>query len=334
MERRSFGPLGQVSALALGGGGIAGIWGATDRAEAVATAREAVDSGIALIDVAPTYGAGEAERVVGEAFQGRLPEGVRISTKVACGSAGAGTDYPPGWAVEGFPSTEELESGIERSLASSRSRLRIDHIDILLLHVLINPDDAAEGFIGVTRGTFTEFIRPLFERLLKDGQIGAWGITGIGVPTVLMSVLEEEPAPAVIQCIANLFDSPGEMKSFEEPARPRDLIEEASARGVGVMGIRAVQAGALTDAIDRDVPDDHPIAVEFRRAAPLRALAKEAGEPTASLAHRYALSIPGVSTVVLGVKNRTELRECIAAEARGPLEPELIARIDRSVAGG
>ncbi len=39
----------------------------------------------------------------------------------------------------------------------------------------------------------------------------------------------------------------------------------------------------------------------------------------------------GVSTVVLGVKNRAELAECLAAEAAGPLDAELIARIDRSV---
>jgi len=52
------------------------------------------------------------------------------------------------------------------------------------------------------------------------------------------------------------------------------------------------------------------------------------GESPAALAHRYALSIPGV--VALGVKNRSELRECIAAE-RGSLDRELISRIDRTV---
>ena len=34
---------------------------------------------------------------------------------------------------------------------------------------------------------------------------------------------------------------------------------------------------------------------------------------------RYALGIPGVDTVVLGVKNREELRECLAAATAGPL---------------
>jgi hypothetical protein len=38
--------------------------------------------------------------------------------------------------------------------------------------------------------------------------------------------------------------------------------------------------------------------------------------------------MPGVDTVILGVKNRAELRGCLAAEAAGPLDPSLIARID------
>jgi len=48
------------------------------------------------------------------------------------------------------------------------------------------------------------------------------------------------------------------------------------------------------------------------------------------LAHRYALSVD-IDTLVLGVKNRGELAECVAAADSGPLSPELIARIDRSV---
>jgi hypothetical protein len=50
------------------------------------------------------------------------------------------------------------------------------------------------------------------------------------------------------------------------------------------------------------------------------------------LAHRYALSLD-VDTLVLGVKNRTELAECAAAAA-GPLPPELIARVDQTVNRG
>ena len=37
--------------------------------------------------------------------------------------------------------------------------------------------------------------------------------------------------------------------------------------------------------------------------------------------------MPGVDTVVIGVKNRAELRECLAAEARGTLSTEERAKL-------
>jgi len=71
---------------------------------------------------------------------------------------------------------------------------------------------------------------------------------------------------------------------------------------------------------------------DFHRAAPFRAIAAELGVGAAHLAHRYALTIEGVDTLVLGVKNRQELQDCLAAEAAGPLEAELCDRIDQAVA--
>jgi aryl-alcohol dehydrogenase-like predicted oxidoreductase len=96
------------------------------------------------------------------------------------------------------------------------------------------------------------------------------------------------------------------------------------------MGIRAVQAGALTSAIDRPLPADHPEMRDFARAAGFRQLAAELRIAPAVLAHRYALSL-AVDTLVLGVKNRQELAECVAAAADGPLPSELLARIDQTV---
>ncbi len=71
--------------------------------------------------------------------------------------------------------------------------------------------------------------------------------------------------------------------------------------------------------------------VDYRRAAPFRALALRNWRTPPSLAHRYSLSIPGVATTILGVKNRSELRERVAAAERGPLDRELIAGIDAAV---
>ncbi len=317
MEERRFGRFGPVSVLTLGGGGTGGVWGATTREEAVATVRAAVDGGVMFLDVAPGYGGGEAERVVGEAFAGRLPQGVRISTKHHLGR----------------PPAAEVAGALRAALTASLERLRLERVDLFFLHGMIVPD-GFPGERGTPRSLFVEAARPAFEALVAEGRIGAWGVSGVGVPSALLETLAEDPPPAAIQCVANLLDSPGAMRAFEEPPRPRELIEAAAARGVGVMGIRAVQAGALTDAIDRDLPDSHPEMLDFRRAAPFRVLARDLGESSASLAHRYALTMDGVSTVILGVKNRAELAECLEAEARGALDPELVARIDAAVAAG
>src|SRR5439155_22156371 len=181
--------------------------------------------------------------------------------------------------------------------------------------------------------TFVDHVRPLFERLVGEGLIGAWGLTGIGHPDTIIRLLAEEPKPAAVQCIANLLDSPGGLKFFNGPAKPREVMAVARANGVGVMGIRAVQAGALTSAIDRPLPPDHPEMRDYARAAGFRRLAAELGEDPAVLAHRYALSL-AVDTLVLGVKHRQEVAQCVAAAEAGPLPPDLVARIDASVSPG
>ncbi len=315
MEVRQFGNLGQVSALTLGGGGIGQVWGPTSREEAVATVRAAVDSGITFLDLAPSYGNGEAESVVGAAFGGRLPDGVGVSTKCRLGNPAAG----------------DVLSLFQQSLEESLSRMMLEKVDLFFLHNQIIADGSEDRYDGTPRRLFTKAVVPAFERLVADGKIGAWGITGIGVPEAVRETLNFAPVPGAVQAVANLLDSPGAMKRYDEDPEPRSIIAAAQQRGIAVMGIRAVQAGALTSAFDRTLPDDHLDAADFRRAAPFRDLARELGQSPAALAHRYALSMDGVSTIVLGVKNRTELAECVEAEAQGRLDSETIAKIDAAV---
>jgi aryl-alcohol dehydrogenase-like predicted oxidoreductase len=319
MRQHSFGRLSPVSILTLGGGGLGMVWGATTFEECVATVYEAVAAGITLLDLAPRYGDGRAEEVVGAAFGGRLPAGVRVTSKVNLGNA---------------PS-DQIEMLVRQSIAASLSRLRLSRLDLFFLHSNVVPDahfiarrpDAAARMTPYQ--TFVDHVRPLFERLVGDGLIGGWGLTGIGHPDTIIRLLGERPAPAAVQCIANLLDSPGGLKFFDGPAKPRAVIAAARQNGVGVMGIRAVQAGALTRALDRALPPDHPEMRDYARAAGFRRLAEEIGVDPAVLAHRYALSL-GIDTLVLGVKNREELRSCIEAAEAGPLDAALMARVDRS----
>jgi aryl-alcohol dehydrogenase-like predicted oxidoreductase len=302
MQTRRFGHLGSVSALTMGGGGIGRVWGATTRDEAVATLRAAIDGGISLIDVAAAYGHGEAEEVVGAAFGGHLPAGVRVVTKVAL--------FAPWSTVQGQPITYEL---LERALHESLQRLQLEHVDLYLLHDQIVPDTGPSDEPGTPLRTYRETVRPLLERLARAGRIGAWGISARGVMPQLLEAFADEAAPAAAQIVANAL--------VFEP----DLARAGDERGVGVMGIQPLHSGALTDSFDRFVQP--AMAALYTRAAPFRALAAELGESTPILAQRYALGLPHISTVAIGVKNRLELTAALAAEAAGPLPPELMARI-------
>jgi len=317
MRTTNLGPFDGVSRLTLGGGGLGKVWGQSSEPEAIATLHAAIDAGVNLLDTAPMYLL--CESVIAAAFRGRLPDGVRITTKCQLGTVPAGT----------------AGAAREASLDASLAAMQLDRVDVFFLHSNICEDDAVFAHGNDQRDAFattwTQYVDevvPAFETLRQRERIGAWGITGIGIPTTIIKALEHDVRPGVVQAIANLLDSAGGIRRFAEHARPRDVIATATANGVGVMGIRAVQAGALTSEFDRTVRPSHPDGADYERAAPFRALCAELGVAPALLAHRYALDIDGVDTVVLGVKNRAELEQCVEAEALGPLPPELRTRID------
>ncbi len=319
MEQRELGALWPVSELTLGGGGLGQVWGATTRDEAIATAKAAVDHGITLLDLAPLYGRGEAEQVIGAAFGGNLPEGVRLTTKCMLGT----------------PAPRDVKTKLERHLTRSLESLKVERVDIFFLHSNIFPagytyahhDEIKEKW--ATRwDIYVDHFIPAVTALQAKGLIGAWGITGTGLPHSIMQALRLDERPAVIQAVTNLMDSAGDMRQFEEPAEPRNIIRTAVSNGIGVMGIRAVATGALTAQLDRPLPTDDATFLDYERAAPYRALCKELGEDPALLAHRYALAMDGVDTVVLGVKNREELNAVVDAVNKGPLSEDIQKRID------
>jgi aryl-alcohol dehydrogenase-like predicted oxidoreductase len=305
MEIRDFGRLGPVSALTLGGGGIGGVLGPTDRAEAVATVHAAIDAGITSLDVAPTYGTdSEAEQVVGAALRERPAPEVMVTSKVL------------------LPDDEydDLPGRMRSSLEATLRRLGRDHLDLFLEHSHLRPaggELTVPGTLGWER--YVDQVVPAFVRLQDEGLIRGWGLTAVGYPSAVLAALTAEPRPYAAQMVVNALDLTGDMWIFGDAGEPQNaaLVSAAVDAGVPVMAIRAVASGALTDRLDRVAND--PTSRDYKQAAGFRALAADLGQTPAALAHRYALSVPDVATVVLGVKNRTELAEVVAAEAAGPL---------------
>lgn len=318
METRTLGALGPVSALTLGGGGIGALWGATTREEGVATLREAVDSGITVLDAAPGYNVCEA--LIGEAFGGSLPDGVLLTTKCGIGN----------------PSPGSVLANFRASLQKSLAEMRVEYVDAFFLHGHIGPSPGAPAADSAGRdlSTYTPWqiyvdeVIPAFEALVADGLIRHWALTGVDTPEAIIAAVSAPRGPAAIQAVANLLDSPGSLTGGAPGPRPRDIIAAAGAAGVGVMGIRAVQAGALTARFDRELEAGHPDLPDYDRAAPFRELCAAWGEDPSDVAHRYALHLDGVDTLILGVKNREELRAALALEAAGPLDPAQVEAID------
>src|SRR6266487_1721149 len=146
MQTRTLGRLWPVSALTLGGGGLGQLWGATTRDEAVATVRDAVESGVTLLDLAPRYGDGEAERVIGQAFDGRLPDGVRVSTKCRVSN----------------PPASKVYDTLSRSLDESLARMRVSFADLFFLHGYLVGGDGEGGERRTPAALFRDAVVPAF----------------------------------------------------------------------------------------------------------------------------------------------------------------------------
>ena len=325
MEKRSFKPYGSISALTLGGGGLGQVWGETTREEAIATVNLALENGINHLDVAPMYGKGEAERVVGEVFKGKDLGDVKITTKCRLGTLPDDEVY------------ERLISSLEKSLVN----LNMERVDLFLLHSQLRQDDFQLYTLNEHRETNTTSLScyynaviPAFERLKQEGKIGSWGIGGLGQNQAILEALNHEIQPEAIQCVVNPLNSAGAIGYVDQDFDPQKILTESQKVGIPILGIRAVQAGALTLKMDRE---PHPSGFDIRdfedydKAEPFRKLASEWKMNPSILAHRYALSAEKVSSVILGVKNRAELLDCIEAESLGELNQDQISTIDTAL---
>jgi aryl-alcohol dehydrogenase-like predicted oxidoreductase len=314
MQQRMLGKTGlMVSAITLGGGGIGMVWGPTTDEECIETVKQAIASGINVIDVAPVYGRGKAEEIVGQAWP-ELNRKPLIATKV-------------------FIMPEErgdLAGAVRRSLETSLARMRLGRLDIFQLHNQVEPGEpVSQRRLTLREVAGTRGVLETMQKLKEEGLVRVIGLTGIARHDAVRQLLGDNRLETV-QLVTNILCSEGEMGAPGD-AGYRDhleMVRMASAARVGVLGIRPFAAGSLTAAIDRSLPPGHSVAADFALAhRELDFLTAEAGGSMAFAAMRYALTLPGVSTVVTGAKNRNELAEAVAAAEAGPLSSAIMERI-------
>ncbi|MDE2745491.1 MAG: aldo/keto reductase [Chloroflexota bacterium] len=299
MRYRKLGRTGLVvSEIGLGGGGIGHVWGETTDEEIAETIAFAMAEGINFYDVAPSYGNGAAERNLGRALL-EAPDGrgqdMLVATKVSLSE----------------DDLADIPGAVERGIHESLERLRRERVDLFQLHNTITPN----------RGDYRRSVSvddamlavETLQRLKQDDLTRFVGITGMGDGGSVRTVLREGSLDTV-QCYYNLLND-SNARALPEGSSLHDhgqLLPLAEELGIGVIGIRNLAAGALSDSIDRAVPSDSLVAADFQRARLLRFLERD-GVPLSRWSARFALQQPAISSVVPGVKNRAELEDQIAA---------------------
>jgi aryl-alcohol dehydrogenase-like predicted oxidoreductase len=199
----------RVSRVALGTWAMGGwMWGGTDRREAIATIRAALDQGINLIDTAPAYGFGVSEEIVGEALEGVRGQAV-IATK-------AGLEWRDGKVYRNATGAR-----IRQEVEDSLRRLRSDYIDIYQVHW---PDPK------VPVEETAEAMRTLYEA----GKIRAIGVSNFSVAE--MQRFRAVAPLHVLQPPYNLF----------ERAIEADILPYARAHRIVTLGYGALCRGLLS----------------------------------------------------------------------------------------
>jgi diketogulonate reductase-like aldo/keto reductase len=178
------------------------------RGAEVTALRRAFELGYRLIDTAEMYGEGGAEQVVGQALADAIAagdlrrDGLFIVSKV----------YPHNASVR----------GIAQACDRSRARLRIDAIDLYLLHWR-GSHPLAETIAG-------------FEALCDSGRIRAWGVSNFDVDD--MQQLWKQPAGT--RCAVNQVYYSASRRGIEF-----DLLPWQRERSVATMAYCPIDQGTL-----------------------------------------------------------------------------------------
>jgi aryl-alcohol dehydrogenase-like predicted oxidoreductase len=294
--------------IALGTWAIGGwMWGGTDEAESIRTIRSAVDRGINLIDMAPVYGFGRSEEIVGEALAEIARDKVLIASKV-------GLDWR-----EGQPFRNASRVRIHKEIEDSLHRLRTDVIDIYQVH-WPDPNTPIE-----------ETARAMAE-LHRAGKIRAIGVSNFS--TEQMRAFRAVAPLHTAQPPYNLFE-----RQAENDVLPycRDNAIATLAYGSlcrGLLSGRVKADRAFTgDDLRRSDPKFQPPRLEqyLRAVERLDAFARETySKRVLHLAVRWVLDQQPLSIALWGARHPAQLDE--VADVMGwKLHTPALAQIDRIV---
>jgi len=292
MNSRRLGSAGpEVSAAGLGCMGMSGMYGASDRAESIATIHAAIDAGIDLLDTGDFYGMGHNELLIRDALRDRPRDDVLISVKF-------GAQRGPDGAWLGY---DARPAAVKTALAYSLNRLGVDHIDVYRPARL-----DAQVPIEETIGAIAEMV--------EAGYVRHIGLSELGADTIRRAAAVHPIADLQIEY--SLFS-----RGIEPEILPtcRELGIAVTAYGVLSRGLisghwsreRSTAAGDFRAHSPRFQGEnlDHNLAL----VEPLRAIASENGVSVAQIAIAWVLSRGDDIVPLIGARTRERLDEALGA---------------------
>ncbi len=180
--------------------------------------REALDSGIIMLDTAHGYQRGRNEQMIGEVIKGRPRDSYILATKVPGSNRQRGmADQPADVQIKSFLDMFDL----------SLERLGLEHVEILYLHNLETEKDS--------------LAEPMLEALTRAKKSGKARFIGL-------STHRNEPEVIRAAVKAKIYDVVLTAYNFRQDHRDevRKAIAEAAGAGLGVVAMKT-QAGVYWD---------------------------------------------------------------------------------------
>lgn len=317
MRYRTLGRTGlRISEIGFGCGGGAALMVKGDPATQKAAVARALELGITYFDTAPVYGNGESEKNLGRALRS-LDASPVVVTKVA---------------LE-LDELDDIAAAVERSVERSLERLGRDRVDVVYLHNRVASRRAPKPDVGVgalltaddvigANGVVAGFERVRARRLADYFGCCSYG----GEMDVLDRVIASGAFDAMLVHY-NVITQTAWRPAVPNSAVPdyHRIADRAARRGMGTAILRVLEAGLLAGN-SREAPSPKQDAA-LARAGTLGFL--QGDEATlAPSAIRFALSNPDVSVVLVGVSEVAHVDAAVAAAERGPLAPDLLARLE------
>ena len=324
MNYRKFGNTGiEVSEIGFGCGDVGGLMVRGEHAYQVRAVARAMELGINYFDTASRYGGGQSETNLGQVLK-ELSAEVYVGTKYSLGEA----------------DPNDLKAGVIQSVEASLKRLGREQVDLIQLHDRISSQTDV-SVRAITVSDVLGEVREALEALKFQGKVRFYGMTGVGEPKGIHEVVASGLV-STVQTVYNLINASAGAAApagFDMPDYDR-LIDLSAEKNVGVIVIRVLAAGALTGTSVR-----HPVAVQTvapigsgrdfqqdeSRARQFAFIVNEgfaSDMPEASI--RFALSNPGVSTVLVGYSDLEHLEKSVQYAAKGPLLAEALARLPQA----